>query len=251
MIVEAEFRELNIGSAFQKTSIIKSSKVFNKVAKKVSTSVGLTIGIPKPVELGIKTTVTHSIDETSQVEGTFEKHDEKSVTYQDGWLQIFRYVTKTIMIDGNTAEIQNGEHVETVPTHEHENDTQLLERARAYIQRKYGHEQYNGTANIVGEGNIYKINGQKGPLNEPYACQLVTDGETETEVDLDQLGGLRKATTRYEDNSLIIDLENPTTNQVDVITNHYIDPSEPNVMIYTLTDVDSGTKLVQHMNRQL
>ena len=159
MIVEAEFRELNIGSAFQKTSIIKSSKVFNNVAKKVSTSVGLTIGIPKAVELGITTTVTHSIDETSQVEGTFEKHDENSVTYQDGWLQIFRYVTKTIMIDGNTAEIQNGEHVETVPTHEHENDVQLLERARAYIQRKYGHEQYNGTANIVGEGNIYKITG--------------------------------------------------------------------------------------------
>ena len=107
------------------------------------------------------------------------------------------------------------------------------------------------TMNIAKEGNIYKINGRKGPRYETYACQLVPDGETETEVDLDQLGGLRKATTRYEDNSLIIDLENPTTNQVDVITNHYIDPSEPNVMIYTLTDVDSGTKLVQHMNRQL
>ena len=159
MIVEAEFRELNIGSTFQKTKIITSSKVFNKVARKVSTSVGFDIELPKVVKLGIKTTVTTAIDETSQVEGTYEKHDENSVTYQDGWLQIFRYVTKTIMIDGNTAEIQNGEHVETVPTHEHENDAQLLERARAYIQRKYGHEQYNGTANIVGEGNIYKITG--------------------------------------------------------------------------------------------
>ena len=47
----------------------------------------------------------------------------------------------------------------------------------------------------------------------------------------------------------LFDFENPETNQVDIIANHYIDPSEPDVMIYTLIDVDSGKKLVQHMNR--
>ena len=139
--------------------IIKSSKAFNNLASTVKTGIKFTIGIPEAIELGITTDVATSLDVTSQTEDYFEKHDENSVTYQDGWLQIFRYVTKTIMIGGSTAEIQKGEHVETVPTHEHENDDQLLERARAYIQRKYGHEQYNGTANIVGEGNIYKITG--------------------------------------------------------------------------------------------
>ena len=80
---------------------------------------------------------------------------------------------------------------------------------------------------------------------------MVPDGVTETEADLGQLGGPRKATARFEDNSLITDLENPETNQVDVIAIRTINPAEPNVMIYTLKDVESESELVQYMNRVL
>ena len=77
------------------------------------------------------------------------------------------------------------------------------------------------------------------------------DGKTKTDADLGALGGPRKATARFEDNSLITELENPETSQVDVIAIRTIDPAEPNVMIYTLKDVESETELVQHMIRQL
>ena len=160
MKTEVEFRQLNIGTAYQKTMIIKSSKAFNKLASTVKTGIKFTIGIPEAIELGITTDVATSLDVTSQTEDYFEKHDENSVTYQDGWLQIFRHVKKTIRIGDYTAEINEEDHVDSVPNHDHENDEQLLERARAYIQRKFGHKQYNGAAKIIGEGDTYEITGK-------------------------------------------------------------------------------------------
>ena len=140
--------------------MIESSRVFNNIARSVSTSVGFSIGIPKALELSITTEVTNAIDETSEVEGKKEYHDEKKITYQDGFLQILRYVKKTITIGKKKAVIETEEHVDTVPDHTHENNEQLLERARVYIEGEYGHKQYNETAKIKGKyGNIYEIVG--------------------------------------------------------------------------------------------
>ena len=46
-------------------------------------------------------------------------------------------------------------------------------------------------------------------------------------------------------------LHKPDTDEVDVLAIRTIDPNFPNVMIYKLKDIESGTELIQHMDRQI
>ena len=45
-------------------------------------------------------------------------------------------------------------------------------------------------------------------------------------------------------------LHNPDTHEVDVLAIRTIDPMSPNVMHYHLKDVESGTVLIQWMDKQ-
>ena len=90
----------------------------------------------------------------------------------------------------------------------------------------------------------------EGPKVEPYGFNLVPDNETRTDADLGVLGGPRKATAEFKGNSLITYLHKLEDDVVDVIAIRTIDPTNPDVMIYTLKDVESGSDLVQTMKRQ-
>ena len=52
-------------------------------------------------------------------------------------------------------------------------------------------------------------------------------------------------------NTLMTRLHKPDTDEVDVLAIRTIDPNFPNVMIYKLKDLESGTELIQHMDRQI
>jgi hypothetical protein len=80
---------------------------------------------------------------------------------------------------------------------------------------------------------------------------LVTDNTTKTDADLGALGGPRKATAEFKDNTLMTYLHKPEDDVIDVIAIRTIDPATPDIMTYTLRDVESGNDLVQTMSRQV
>ena len=90
----------------------------------------------------------------------------------------------------------------------------------------------------------------EGPKYEDYQFNLVPDSQTRTDIDLGALGGPRKAVAKFQGNDLVTELHKLEDDVVDVIATRSIDPANPNVMTYTLTDVESGYKLIQKLNRQ-
>lgn len=75
------------------------------------------------------------------------------------------------------------------------------------------------------------------------------DKVTRTDVDLGVLGGPRKATAEIKGNTFTTYLHKLDDNEVDVIAIRTIEPSNPNVMTYTLRDVASGVELIQKLNK--
>ena len=63
------------------------------------------------------------------------------------------------------------------------------------------------------------------------------------------MGGNRQATAAFQadGNTLVTSLFEG--NKLDVLAIRKIDPRNKNVMIYTLVDVKSNKKLIQHMDR--
>ena len=96
--------------------------------------------------------------------------------------------------------------------------------------------------------NIHII--AEGPSNEAYGFTLVPDEVTRTEADLGALGGRRLATASVNGNVMTTKLHKPSNDKVDVVAIRTIRSNNPNVMEYKLIDTESGTELVQHMNRQ-
>ena len=88
---------------------------------------------------------------------------------------------------------------------------------------------------------------------EDYKFILTPDKATRSDVDLGSLGGPRLAVAEFieDGNTIMTHLHKPDTNEVDVHAIRTIDPNFPNVMIYKLKDVESGTELIQHMDRQI
>ena len=87
---------------------------------------------------------------------------------------------------------------------------------------------------------------------EEYKFTSTPDNNTQSNIDLGTLGGPRIATAEFinDGNTLMTRLRKPDTNEVDVLTFRTIDPNFPNVMIYKIKDVASGTELIQHMDKQ-
>ena len=88
------------------------------------------------------------------------------------------------------------------------------------------------------------------PKYDNYAFELVTDNETNTDMDLGQLGGRRKALSEFKGNSLYTYLHKLNDNVVDVIAICKINPDTPNRMTYIIRDVASGKELKQIMFKQ-
>ena len=88
---------------------------------------------------------------------------------------------------------------------------------------------------------------------EDYEFTLTPDKTTRSNVDLGSLGGPRLAVAEFieDGNTLMTRLHKPDTNEVDALAIRTIDPNFPNVMIYKLKDIESGTELIQHMDRQI
>ena len=87
---------------------------------------------------------------------------------------------------------------------------------------------------------------------EEYKFTSTPDNNTQSNIDLGTLGGPRIATAEFinDGNTLMTRLRKPDTDEVDVLTFRTIDPNFPNVMIYKIKDVASGTELIQHMDKQ-
>ena len=87
---------------------------------------------------------------------------------------------------------------------------------------------------------------------EDYEFTLTPDNTTRSNVGLGTLGGPRIATAEFinDGKTLMTHLHKPDTDEVDVLAIRTIDPNFPNVMIYKIKDVASGTELIQHMDKQ-
>ena len=87
---------------------------------------------------------------------------------------------------------------------------------------------------------------------EEYKFTSTPDNNTQSNIELGTLGGPRIATAEFinDGNTLMTRLRKPDTDEVDVLTFRTIDPNFPNIMIYKIKDVASGTELIQHMDKQ-
>lgn len=100
------------------------------------------------------------------------------------------------------------------------------------------------TVNIQKYSNGYFFNGQAGPQNEKYQFYLMPN--IVTEVDLSDLGGMTKAKSFKNGNTILVDLfQNEKLIVKKTIT------VEKDRMIYSLLDVKSGAVLHQVLNRQV
>ena len=88
---------------------------------------------------------------------------------------------------------------------------------------------------------------------EDYEFTLNPDNMTRFNFDLGSYGGPRLAVAELieDGNTLMTRLHKPDTDEVDALAIRTIDPNFPNVMIYKLKDIESGTELIQHMDRQI
>ena len=87
---------------------------------------------------------------------------------------------------------------------------------------------------------------------EDYEFTLTPDNTTRSNVGLGTLGGPRIATAEFinDGKTLMTHLHKPNTDEIDVLAIRTIDPRSPNVMHYHLKDVESGTLLIQWMDKQ-
>jgi len=106
------------------------------------------------------------------------------------------------------------------------------------------------TMDIKKSGDNFDVNGKSGYYLTPYSFTLIPDGSTTSTIDLGPLGGNRRATASFQGDGNTLQTKLFDGRKLDVLAIRTINPNNKDVMIYTLVDVKSGKKLVQHMDRQ-
>lgn len=128
----------------------------------------------------------------------------------------------------------------------------LWARGVNFFERNYSAKlttwQYEQT--IIKQGKDYKVSGIKGPLREVFSYKLFTDNSTVSNIDLGKLGGERLTTAVIDGNSLVSYLRDPVTQEIDMIANRTILPSNPDIMFFATKDIPYGHEMVATMKRQ-
>lgn len=99
-------------------------------------------------------------------------------------------------------------------------------------------------------GNVFEINGKKGPYATPFNFALTTDNRSFSDVDLGELGGLTDATAEIKGNSLITYLRKKGTGKIFMTATRTINPENPNEMIYVTKHLGSGVALTSIFDRR-
>jgi len=128
----------------------------------------------------------------------------------------------------------------------------LAERGIGWFKRAIvtGSSGWWLTMDIRKNGDNFDVSGKSGYYLTPYSFTLIPDGRTSSDIDLGALGGTRRATATFEGDGNTLKTSLFEGRKLDLLAIRKINPSNPNVMIYTLVDVKSGKKLIQHMDRQ-
>jgi len=117
---------------------------------------------------------------------------------------------------------------------------------RVYVTSSSWENQQHITYRQAGNPT-WSVSGIKGPREDAFNFDLVPDYNTQTSVDLGQLGGRTFAKARYEGNKLITHIHNIKTGR------HFLtairEVKSPNHMVYTTTHLGSGKSLVSQFYR--
>merc|ERR1712126_369457 len=110
--IKAEFSEHSAVSSSNKITIITSSDVYNKIAGTVSNTFETNFGAFELFNVGLKTIFLESFEETSHVKTRKEIVEENSITFKPEFLQIRQKITKTIVLNGYSASVEEKEIID-------------------------------------------------------------------------------------------------------------------------------------------
>lgn len=99
-------------------------------------------------------------------------------------------------------------------------------------------------------GNVFNIDGKKGPYAELFNFTVTTDLRTVSDVDLGQLGGLCDTTAEVRGNTLFTYLRQKGKRDLFVTATRTMHPNNPNEMIYVTRHQKSGVALTSFFNRR-
>ncbi len=109
---------------------------------------------------------------------------------------------------------------------------------------------WQGAESITWEKNRFAFSIEVGPFHESHHFSLFPDNTTVSEVNYGDLGQY-ETTSAIVDNSLMAYSVYFEDQALEILVNRTIVPTDPNIMIVTITHWPSRVSVVSYLNRKL